>query len=71
MSRSLVAKDRPLPGLTHLRVTISDGFYLGPGRAAVGAQGEYVKREAFEGIGGAPRTDDAIIMTSFRYYPFK
>lgn len=47
---------------------IYNGSY---GKAAVGAQGEYVKREAFEGIGGAPRTDDAIIMTSFRYYPFK
>ncbi len=41
------------------------------GRAAVGAQGEYVKREAFEGIGGAPSADEAIVMTSFRYYPFK
>lgn len=41
------------------------------GRAAIGAQGEYVKREAFEGIGGAPSADEAIVMTSFRYYPFK
>lgn len=41
------------------------------GRAAVGAQGEYVKREAFEGTGGAPSADEAIVMTSFRYYPFK
>ncbi|HVZ04771.1 hypothetical protein [Hyphomicrobium sp.] len=41
------------------------------GRAAIGAQGQYVKREAFEGVGGAPSTDEAIVMTSFRYYPFK
>lgn len=47
---------------------IYNGSY---GRAAVGAQGEYVKREAFEGIGGAPSADEAIVMTSFRYYPFK
>lgn len=47
---------------------IYNGSY---GRAAVGAQGEYVKREAFKGIGGAPSADEAIVMTSFRYYPFK
>lgn len=41
------------------------------GRAAIGAQGEYIKREAFEGVGGAPKADEAIIMTSFRYYPFR
>lgn len=55
---------------------VTGGFwkdiYNGPhGRAAVGAQGEYVKREAFEGFGGAPSTDEAIVMTSFRYYPFQ
>jgi len=40
------------------------------GRVAVGAQYAYIKREVFEGIGGAPSTDDNIILTSIRYYPF-
>lgn len=40
------------------------------GRVRVGAQYEYVKREAFEGIGGAPTTDNNIILTSIRYYPW-
>jgi hypothetical protein len=40
------------------------------GRVAVGAQYAYVKKEAFEGIGGAPKTDDNIVMTSLRYYPW-
>jgi hypothetical protein len=39
------------------------------GRVAVGAQYAYIKREVFEGIGGAPSTDDNIILTSIRYYP--
>lgn len=25
---------------------------------------------AFEGVGGAPKTDDQIVMTQVRYYPF-
>jgi hypothetical protein len=33
-------------------------------------QNEYIKRKAFNGIGGAPSTDDNGIMTSIRYYPF-
>jgi hypothetical protein len=40
------------------------------GRMAVGAQYEYIKREAFPGLGGAPSTDDNIVLTSLRYYPF-
>jgi hypothetical protein len=40
------------------------------GRAVVGAQYEHIKREVFAGIGGAPSTDNNIILTSFRYYPF-
>jgi hypothetical protein len=43
------------------------GYY---GRAAVGAQYEYIKREVFAGIGGAPWTDNNIVLTSVRYYPF-
>jgi hypothetical protein len=39
------------------------------GRVAVGAQYEYIKREVFAGLGGAPSTDDNIILSSIRYYP--
>lgn len=40
------------------------------GRVAVGAQYAYVKKEAFGGVGGTPKTDDNIVMTSIRYYPW-
>jgi hypothetical protein len=40
------------------------------GRLTFGAQYAYIKREAFPGIGGSPTTDDSVVMTSIRYYPF-
>jgi hypothetical protein len=40
------------------------------GRATVGLQGSYTQRRAFEGVGGAPNTDEVVVLTSFRYYPF-
>src|SRR5262245_37555191 len=40
------------------------------GRVAFGAQYEYIKRKAFVGIGGDPSTDNNIVYTSVRYYPF-
>lgn len=40
------------------------------GRLALGLQGSYTVRQAFEGVGGAPRTDEGVVLTSFRYYPF-
>jgi hypothetical protein len=40
------------------------------GRLRVGAQYEFLRREAFEGIGGAPATDNNIFLTSLRYYPW-
>ena len=40
------------------------------GRVAVGAQYAYIRKEAFAGIGGAPTTDNNILMTSVRYYPW-
>jgi hypothetical protein len=40
------------------------------GRVATGAEYEYIRREAFNGIGGAPSTANHIILTSLRYYPF-
>src|SRR6266446_279739 len=40
------------------------------GRVTFGAQYEYIKRKSFDGIGGTPSTDNNIVMTSVRYYPF-
>jgi hypothetical protein len=45
--------------------------YQGPfGRAQFGMQYSYTERHAFSGIGGAPVGNEAVIMTSFRYFPF-
>ena len=38
------------------------------GRVRVGAQYEYIRREVFAGIGGAPATDNNIFLTSIRYF---
>jgi hypothetical protein len=40
------------------------------GRVTFGAQYEYIKRKSFAGIGGDVSTDNNIVMTSVRYYPF-
>jgi hypothetical protein len=40
------------------------------GRVTVGAQYEYIKRKSFAGIGGDVSTDNNVVMTSVRYYPF-
>ncbi len=46
-------------------------LYRGPlGRLATGAEYEYIRREAFNGIGGAPSTANHVVLTSLRYYPF-
>jgi hypothetical protein len=60
---------------TRRLIDITGGFwqnlYKGDyGRVAVGAQYAYVRKEAFDGIGGAPKADDNIVMTSLRYYPW-
>jgi hypothetical protein len=47
--------------------TIWQGRY---GTVKAGVQYSYNQRFAFEGVGGAPKTDDNIIMTQLRYYPF-
>jgi outer membrane murein-binding lipoprotein Lpp len=47
--------------------TILKGSY---GAVKVGAQYSYNQRFAFEGVGGAPKTDAHIVMTQIRYYPF-
>jgi hypothetical protein len=47
--------------------TVLKGSY---GAVKIGAQYSYNQRFAFEGVGGAPKTDDHIAMTQVRYYPF-
>lgn len=48
-----------------------DTLYKGSfGAVKWGVQYSYTQRLAFEGVGGAPRTDDHIVMTQLRYYPF-
>jgi hypothetical protein len=41
------------------------------GTLALGAQASYTHRDIFDGIGGAPNTDDTMFFTSIRYYPFQ
>jgi len=49
-----------------------DKIYTGPfGQVRVGLQYSYTQLTAFAGAtGGAPKTNDNMIFTSFRYYPF-
>jgi hypothetical protein len=47
--------------------TVFKGAY---GAVKVGTQYSYNQRFAFAGVGGAPKTDDHIVMTQVRYYPF-
>jgi hypothetical protein len=47
--------------------TIYQGAY---GTVKAGVQYSYNQRFAFEGVGGAPKTNDSIVMTQIRYYPF-
>ena len=37
----------------------------------VGPQYAYVRRDTFQGVGGAPKVDEQIFMLSFRFYPFQ
>jgi hypothetical protein len=61
---------------TKLVENLTAGFwqkiYQGPfGRAQVGVQYSYTQRDAFSGLGGiAPKANDSMLFTSFRYYPF-
>jgi hypothetical protein len=41
------------------------------GTMQLGAQYSYTRRQASQGVGGAPRTDENIVMVSLRYYPFQ
>lgn len=50
---------------------IYDTLYQGNyGTLKAGVQYSYTQRLAFAGVGGAPKTDDNIVMTQIRYYPF-
>ncbi len=63
-----IANNRRLEDVT---VGFWQNLYKGDfGRVAAGAQYEYIRRQAFAGLGGAPSTDDNIVMTSLRWYPF-
>jgi hypothetical protein len=63
-----IANNRTLSDVT---VGFWQDAYKGAyGRVAFGAQYEYIKRKAFVGIGGDPSTDNNVVMTSVRYYPF-
>jgi hypothetical protein len=42
----------------------------GFGSVRWGAQAEYITKQAYAGVGGAPKADNEIIMTSLRWYPF-
>jgi len=62
-------------GNTHKVQQFTGGFYYTAyqgsfGAVKLGTQYSYTQRFAFEGFGGAPKTDDHIIMTNIRYYPF-
>ena len=63
-----IANNRRLSDVT---VGFWQNVYKGDyGRVAVGAQYEYIKREVFAGVDGASSTDNNIVLTSLRYYPF-
>jgi hypothetical protein len=51
----------------NVKPTFARGDY---GTVRAGAQYSYTQRFAFEGVGGAAKTDDHIVMTQVRYYPF-
>jgi hypothetical protein len=57
--------------LSELTAGFWQNVYKGDyGRVTFGAQYEYIKKKSFAGIGGSPSTDNNIVMTSVRYYPF-
>ncbi len=46
-------------------------FYHGNyGLMQTGIENSYTRRNTFSGIGGAPHTDEDVVMMSLRYYPF-
>jgi hypothetical protein len=52
-----------------VKVGFWQDLYNGPwGRLVFGVELEYLKRESFDGIGGAVATDNTVGFTSIRYY---
>jgi hypothetical protein len=54
---------------------VTGGFWHKPyvgkyGKVQWGVQYSYTERKAFQGVGGAPKTNENMVFTSFRYYPF-
>jgi hypothetical protein len=41
------------------------------GRVTAGLQYEYIRRKSFEGVPGPVSTDDNVVLSSLRYYPFQ
>jgi hypothetical protein len=63
-----IANNKRLEGITAgFWQNVYKGSY---GRLAVGAQYEYIRRDSFDGVGGPAHTDDNIVLTSVRYYPW-
>jgi hypothetical protein len=63
-------------GNTNSVEEVSSGFwwkyYQGRlGNLQFGMQGEYLQRNAFAGVGGAPSANMFVGMASFRYYPYQ
>jgi len=58
--------------MTQLAGGFWDKVYQGSyGQVRVGVQYSYTELTAFSGMtGGQPKTNDSMIFTSFRYYPF-
>ena len=66
--RAVRATSRRVEQIT---VGLWDKIYNGDyGSFRFGLQYSYTHLKAFTGVGGAPHTDDNMIFTSFRYYPF-
>jgi hypothetical protein len=54
-----------------MKVGFWQDIYKGPvGRFVAGAEYNYINNKSFDGIGGAPSTDNHVAFTSLRYYPF-
>jgi len=57
--------------ITQLAGGFWDKLYQGSyGSVRFGVQYSYTQLTAFTGVGGQPKTNDSMVFTSFRYYPF-
>ena len=55
-----------------IKVGVWQDIYKGPlGRFAAGVEYDFIQNKSFNGIGGAPSTDNNIFFTSLRYFPFE